>query len=132
MASVERKLRSSLGRVRGLGSAKEGVGHWWVQRVTAIALIPLTIWFVASLVFLTDVDHATAMQWLGSPVTLGLMALFLIALIYHAVLGLQVVIEDYVHGHAAKLILLLLVQFAGFALGAAGIVAMLVIALYGS
>jgi succinate dehydrogenase / fumarate reductase, membrane anchor subunit len=132
MAIAQRKLRSDLGRVRGLGSAKEGVGHWWAQRVTAIALIPLSIWFVASLVFLTDIDHATAMQWLGSPITLGLMALFLVALIYHAVLGLQVVVEDYIHGHATKLILLLLVQFAGFALGAAGIVAMLVIALYGS
>lgn len=132
MATAQRKLRSDLGRVRGLGSAKEGVGHWWAQRVTAIALVPLTIWFVASLVFLTDVDHATAMQWLGSPITLGLMALFLIALIYHAVLGLQVVVEDYIHSHATKLILLLLMQFAGFALGAAGIVAMLVIALYGS
>jgi succinate dehydrogenase / fumarate reductase membrane anchor subunit len=132
MSTGQRKLRSDLGRVRGLGSAKEGVGHWWAQRVTAIALIPLSIWFVASLVFLTDIDHATAMQWLGSPITLGLMALFLVALIYHAVLGLQVVVEDYIHGHATKLILLLLVQFAGFALGAAGIVAMLVIALYGS
>ena len=130
--ATQRKLRSDLGRVRGLGSAKEGVGHWWAQRVTALALIPLSIWFVASIVFLTDVDHATAMQWLGSPITLGLMALFLIALIYHAVLGLQVVVEDYIHGHATKLILLLLVQFAGFALGAAGMVAMLVIALYGS
>ena len=132
MATAHRNLRSDLGRVRGLGSAKEGVAHWWMQRVTAIALIPLALWFVASLVFLTDVDHATAMQWLGSPVTLGLMALFLIAVIYHAVLGLQVVIEDYIHAHAAKLILLLLVQFSGFALGTAGIVAMLVIALYGS
>jgi succinate dehydrogenase / fumarate reductase, membrane anchor subunit len=132
MAIAQRKLRSDLGRVRGLGSAKEGVGHWWAQRVTAIALIPLSIWFIASILFLTDVDHATAMQWLGSPITLGLMALFLVALIYHAVLGLQVVVEDYIHGHATKLILLLLVQFAGFALGAAGIVAMLVIALYGS
>ena len=132
MATTQRKLRSDLGRVRGLGSAKEGVGHWWAQRVTALALIPLSIWFVASIVFLTDVDHATAMQWLGSPITLGLMALFLVALIYHAVLGLQVVVEDYIHGHATKLILLLLVQFAGFALGAAGMVAMLVIALYGS
>ena len=132
MAIAQRKLRSDLGRVRGLGSAKEGVGHWWAQRVTALALIPLSIWFIASILFLTDVDHATAMQWLGSPITLGLMALFLVALIYHAVLGLQVVVEDYIHGHATKLILLLLVQFAGFALGAAGIVAMLVIALYGS
>ena len=125
-------LRSDLGRARGLGSAKEGVQHWWMQRLTAIALVPLSLWFVAGLVFLTDVDHATAIQWLGSPVTLGLMSLFLIALIYHAVLGLQVVIEDYIHAKAAKLILLLFVQFAGIALAVTGIVSMLVIALYGA
>lgn len=126
-----RPLRSELGRVRGLGSAKEGVQHWWAQRMTALALIPLSLWFVASLVFMLDVDHATAMWWLGSPVTLGLMSLFLIALIYHAVLGLQVVIEDYIHGHATKLILLLLIKASGFVLGTAGIVAMLIIVIYG-
>ncbi|MGH6892464.1 MAG: succinate dehydrogenase, hydrophobic membrane anchor protein [Dongiaceae bacterium] len=131
MATAKGGLRSELGRVRGLGSAKEGVQHWWMQRVTAIVLIPLSLWFVAEIVFLTDVDHATAIQWLGSPLTLGLMSLFLIALIYHAVLGLQVVIEDYIHAKPAKLILLLAIQFAGFALATAGIVAMLMIAIYG-
>ena len=124
-------LRSDLGRVRGLGSAKEGVQHWWWQRVSAIALIPLSLWFVACIVFLLDADRATALTWLGSPVTLGLMSLFLIALIYHAVLGLQVVIEDYVHAKPAKLILLLVIQFAGFALAAVGIIAMLLITIYG-
>jgi succinate dehydrogenase / fumarate reductase membrane anchor subunit len=131
MTSAKGSLRSELGRVRGLGSAKEGVHHWWAQRVSAIALIPLSLWFVASIVCLTDVDRATALQWLGSPVTLGLMSLFLIALVYHAVLGLQVVIEDYIHAKAAKLILLLLIQFAGIGLVAAGIIALLLIALYG-
>ena len=132
MDSAKGSLRSDLGRVRGLGSAKEGVHHWWMQRVTAIALIPLSLWFVASLVFLSDVDHATAIQWLRAPVSLGLMSLFLVALIYHAILGLQVVIEDYIHGKAAKLILLLLIQFAGFALGAAGLIALLLITIYGA
>ena len=131
MTSAKGSLRSELGRVRGLGSAKEGVHHWWAQRVSAIALIPLSLWFVANVVFLTDVDRATAIQWLGSPVTLGLMSLFLIAVIYHAVLGLQVVIEDYIHAKPTKLILLLFIQFAGFALVAAGIVAMLLITIYG-
>ena len=131
MVSVKGGLRSDLGRVRGLGSAKEGVQHWWMQRVTAIALIPLSLWFVVSIVCMIDVDHATAMWWLGSPVTLGLMTLFLIALVYHAVLGLQVVIEDYIHSHAAKITLLLLIQFAGVALAAAGIIAMLMITIYG-
>jgi len=131
MTSAKGSLRSELGRVRGLGSAKEGVHQWWAQRVSAIALIPLSLWFAAEIVFLTDVDRATAIQWLGSPVTLGLMSLFLIALIYHAVLGLQVVIEDYIHTKATKLILLLIIQFAGFGLAAAGIVAMLLITIYG-
>ena len=131
MTSAKGSLRSELGRVRGLGSAKEGVHHWWAQRVSAIALVPLSLWFAAEIVFLTDVDRATAIQWLGSPVTLGLMSLFLIALIYHAVLGLQVVIEDYIHTKATKLILLLIIQFAGFGLAAAGIVAMLLITIYG-
>ena len=132
MNSAKGSLRSDLGRARGLGAAREGVHHWWMQRVTAIALIPLSLWFVASIVFLTDVDHATAIQWLRWPVSLGLMSLFLIALIYHAVLGLQVVIEDYIHGHATKLVLLLLIQFAGFGLGAAGLVALLLITIYGA
>ncbi|HKP26358.1 MAG TPA: succinate dehydrogenase, hydrophobic membrane anchor protein [Dongiaceae bacterium] len=131
MTSARGSLRSDLGRVRGLGSAKEGVQHWWMQRVTAIALIPLSLWFVACIVFLLDVDRATAVDWLGSPVTLGLMSLFLIALVYHAILGLQVVIEDYIHSHAAKMTLVLLVQFAGIALAAAGIIAMLMITIYG-
>ena len=131
MANAKGSLRSDLGRVRGLGSAKEGVAHWWAQRITALALIPLSLWFVACIVFLIDVDRATAIRWLGSPVTLGLMSLFLIAVIYHAVLGLQVIIEDYIHTHAVKLTLLLIVQFAGFALAAAGIVAMLLITIYG-
>jgi succinate dehydrogenase / fumarate reductase membrane anchor subunit len=131
MANAGRNLRSDLGRVRGLGSAKEGVHHWWAQRVSAIALIPLSLWFVAGIVFLIDADRASALQWLGSPVTLGLMSLFLIALIYHAVLGLQVVIEDYIHTKATKLVLLLLIQFAGFVLAAAGIIAMLMITIYG-
>ncbi len=129
--SPGKSLRSELGRVRGLGSAKEGVQHWWMQRVTALALIPLSLWFIATIVGLTDSDHATAIWWLGSPLTLGLMSLFLIALVYHAVLGLQVVIEDYIHSHAAKMILLLLVQFAGVALVAAGIVSLLIIVIYG-
>lgn len=126
-----KSLRSELGRVRGLGSAKEGTQHWWMQRMTALALIPLSLWFIATLICLAEVDHATAIWWLGSPLTLGLMSLFLVALVYHAVLGLQVVIEDYIHGHATKLVLLLLVQAAGVALVAAGLVSLLVIVIYG-
>ena len=124
-------LRTELGRVRGLGSAKEGVSHWWMQRLTALALVPLSLWFVASLVFLTDTDYATAKLWLKSPVTLGLMALFIAALFYHAVLGVQVVIEDYVSRHGLRTASIVLVQFAGFVLAVAAIVSLLVIAFGG-
>jgi len=124
----QKGLRNELGRVRGLGSAKEGVSHWWRQRLTAIALIPLSLWFVATLVFMTGADHAGVVHWLSSPVGLGVMILFIGALFYHAVLGLQVVIEDYISAHGPRMVLIVLVQFAGFALAMAAIIALLVIA----
>jgi succinate dehydrogenase / fumarate reductase, membrane anchor subunit len=90
-------LRSDLGRVKGLGSAKEGVQHWRLQRLTALALLPLTLWFVMSLLCVFDASHAEAVQWIGQPhVTVLLLALS-IALFWHLLLGVQVVIEDYVH-----------------------------------
>jgi succinate dehydrogenase / fumarate reductase, membrane anchor subunit len=131
MAEASKSLRSPVARVRGLGSAKEGVHHWWMQRVTAIALIPLSVWFVASVVCLAGADQAAITQWLGAPFTLGALSLTLIAAFYHAVLGLQVVIEDYIHAKAVKLTLILLIQFAAFAFTAAGIIAMLMIAFAG-
>jgi succinate dehydrogenase / fumarate reductase, membrane anchor subunit len=131
MAEASKSLRNPMARVRGLGSAKEGVHHWWMQRVTAIALVPLSVWFVASVVSLAGADQAAITQWLGAPFTLGALSLTLIAAFYHAVLGLQVVIEDYIHAKAVKLTLILLVQFAAFAFTAAGIIAMLMIAFAG-
>ncbi len=102
--------RSALGRVRGLGSAREGVGHWWAQRLTAMALVPLTGWFAVSAATLAGADHATVAAWIGSPVVAGLLILLVLATMYHAYLGLQVVIEDYVHHEGWKLALLLFVQ----------------------
>jgi succinate dehydrogenase / fumarate reductase, membrane anchor subunit len=126
-----KSLRSPIARVRGLGSAKEGVQHWWVQRLTAIALVPLGIWFVASVVRLAGADHAAITQWLGSPITLGALSLTLIAAFYHAVLGLQVVVEDYIHAPFAKHTLIILIQFAAFGFTAAAIIALLVTAFAG-
>ncbi|MEO3428121.1 succinate dehydrogenase, hydrophobic membrane anchor protein [Pelagibius sp. CAU 1746] len=103
-------LRSPLGRVRGLGSAKDGTGHWWAQRLTALALIPLTIWFVGAVVSLIGADYAAVAAWIASPVVAGLLILLIVATFYHAALGLQVVIEDYVHGEGAKIALLLFVK----------------------
>src|SRR5690606_5979046 len=83
-------LRTPLGRVRGLGSAKEGSHHWWMQRVTAVALVPLTLWFVASLLCLAGADHAPAADWLASPLTAVLMLLLIVATFHHLQLGVQV------------------------------------------
>ena len=102
--------RSDLARARGLGSAKEGVQHWWLQRLTALALIPLSLWFVASVVCMAGATRAELIDWLSSPFSAGLLLLCLLATFWHAILGLQVVIEDYVHGEVAKLAWLLAIK----------------------
>ena len=103
-------LRSPLGRARGLGSAKAGSHHWWVQRLTAIALVPLTIWFIFSVIHLSGASHQVVIDWLSAPLTLGLMVALIIATFHHLQLGLQVVIEDYVHQEAAKTATVLLMK----------------------
>jgi succinate dehydrogenase / fumarate reductase membrane anchor subunit len=123
--------RSALGRARGLGSAKEGVVHWWAQRVSALLLIPLVIWFVAALVYHTGADHAGVTLWLGAPVTYGAMLVLLGAIFWHAALGLQVVIEDYIAGEGLKIALILLTKAACLGLFVAGFVALTVIAFAG-
>lgn len=100
-------LRSPLARVLGLGSAKEGVSHWWWQRITAIALIPTGIWFVYSVLVLVSADQASALQWLRSPAHAAMFLLFNVVVFWHALLGLQVVIEDYIHTEWLKLGLLI-------------------------
>ena len=123
--------RTALGRVRGLGSAKEGVSHWWAQRVTALLLIPLILWFVIALLAHIGADRAAVILWLGQPFTYGLMLVLLGAAFWHAALGLQVVIEDYVHGEAAKLVLILLSKGACLGLFVAGFVSLSKIAFSG-
>ena len=96
-------LRSDLGKVRGLGSAKDGTHHWWWQRLTAIALIPLSLWFVWSLLCIAQSSHAEITAWIAKPhVTVGLIAL-MSALYYHLKLGMQVVFEDYLHQEWMKI-----------------------------
>jgi succinate dehydrogenase / fumarate reductase membrane anchor subunit len=90
-------LRSDLGRVKGLGSAKEGVHHWRLQRMTAIAIVPLAIWFVLSLLSVFDGSHADVVAWVAAPHVTVLLIALSVALFWHLQLGLQVVIEDYVH-----------------------------------
>ncbi len=122
-------LRSPLSRARGLGSAKEGVSHWWWQRLTAVALIPLTLWFAYGIAAHAGGGYAEVKAWVACPVTAVGLSVYLAALFHHSQLGLQVVIEDYVHAEAVKLTTLVLVKFAHVALAAAAIFAVLKIAL---
>lgn len=122
-------LRSPLGRARGLGSAKDGVHHWIWQRLTAVALAPLTLWFVYSLMLMTGADHAAVTAWIARPEIAILLPVFLATLLHHSQLGLQVVIEDYVHTRWVNISMLLMVKFAHVLLAAAGIFAVLKIAL---
>ncbi len=115
-------LRTPLGRVRGLGSAKEGPGHWWAQRVSAVALVPLVIWFGVAMATATSLDYATLVNWLQRPINAIATVLLLLALTYHAKLGLQVVIEDYVHG-ATKVVSLVLTNLVSIVLAVAGVFA---------
>ena len=124
-------LRSPLGRALGLGSAKEGVAHWWAQRVTAVALVLLLLWFVVSLIALTGADRKAVIAWLHAPFPAIVTMLLLVAGFYHMSLGVQVVIEDYVHDEWIKISALVLNKLVAFALAAAGIFAVLRIAFQG-
>lgn len=124
-------FRTALGRARGLGSAKEGTGHWWGQRVSALALIPLSLWFAVSVLELVHANYANAVHWVHTPWVAVLLVLLLLTVFYHAYLGVQVVIEDYVHGEALKIVALLAIKFLCVLLAAAGVFAVLRIAFGG-
>ena len=117
--------RTPLARARGLGSAKDGVGHWWAQRLTAIALIPLVVWFAISLVMLSGADYTVVRAWIGSPLVMMLLVLTIAVGLHHAQLGMQVVIEDYVGNDGWKLALIVFVKFIAVLFGLGAIVAIL-------
>ena len=122
-------FQNPLKRARGLGSAQYGVGHWWTQRVTAAALVLLGLWFVITVLGLLHADYATAHASVAKPWNALLLIAFVLAMFWHAVLGLQVVIEDYAPTHGKALTLLVLIKFLA-ALGAlASVLAVLRIAL---
>ena len=123
--------RTPLGNARGLGSAKSGAHHWWMQRLTAVALVPLTLWFILSVIQLTGADYQTAVVWISSPTNSVLMLLLIVATFHHMQLGLQVVIEDYVQGEGAKIIGIVLVKLISVLLAAAAAFAVLKIAFGG-
>jgi succinate dehydrogenase / fumarate reductase membrane anchor subunit len=121
-------LRTPLGRVLGKGSAKDGTAHWWAQRVSAVALIPLCLWFLVAILSLPRLDYVTVRAWLALPVSALLAMLLVAVLAYHSYLGTSVVIEDYVHSAAIKLAGLLLLRFIYVLAGGASIFAILRIA----
>lgn len=122
-------LRSPLSRARGLGSAKDGVHHFWVQRLSALALIPLTLWFVFSVAQLAGGSYEAVRWWVRAPSVTVMLVLFLGTALYHSALGLQVVIEDYIGSEARKLTVLILVKFAHAVVAVASIFAVLKVAL---
>ena len=128
-------LRSPLCRARGLGSAHHGLHHWWVQRLTSLALIPLTLWFVVEIVRLVhgqfggqgSASYEDFLGWLASPINATLMIVFIAVSFHHAVLGVQVGIEDYVAGHGRRIASLIAVKLICYGLAALGIVSTLIV-----
>ena len=116
--------RTHLSRARGLGSAKEGVHHFWAQRITAVALIPLVAWFAISLIMMSGADYAVVRAWIGSPVVMVLLALTIVIGLHHGQLGMQVVWEDYTEG-AFRIVMIVLTKFLAVLFGLGAIVAIL-------
>jgi succinate dehydrogenase / fumarate reductase membrane anchor subunit len=126
---MSKDLRNPLARARGLGSAKEGVSHWMTQRVTALALVFLTLWFVITVLSLMHADYATARATIAKPWNAVLLIALVITMFKHAVLGLQVVIEDYVHTRWLEMTSLVLIKFIAVLAALTGVLAVLRIAL---
>ncbi len=122
-------LRTPLARARGVGSARQGTAHFRAQRVSAIALIPLCIWFVYAMLTLNGSPYEAVRAWVAQPVATLLFGLFVVSLVYHAQLGLQTVIEDYVHARWLKVSSLVLLKLLSILLSAAAILSLLRIAL---
>ena len=121
-------LQTPLRTARGLGAAGNGVHHWWVQRVTAVALVPLGIWLLVSLVSLPSLDFVTLVSWIAGTWTASLLTVFILTASWHSRLGVQVIIEDYVHDDGLKTTSLVLSGFVHVLVAALGVFAVLRIA----
>ncbi len=112
------KEGTAIDRVRGLGSAKSGAHHWWLERLTSVSTLVLVVWLLVSLLRLPRLDHEMVTQWLSSPVAAVPMLLLIVSTFWHGKLGLQVLIEDYVHEDGLKLFSITLLNFFVIAVGA--------------
>lgn len=122
-------LRTPLGNVLGLGSAKDGTSHFWGQRLSGAGLVILGLWFVCSMLMMPGFSHAEAIGFIAAPMNAVMLLLLVITLAYHSNLGLQVVVEDYVHGHGLKLASLVVSRFAHIFLAVAAVYAIIKIGL---
>ena len=125
--TVVMRMKTKLGQARGDGSAKHGLGHWKLQRITAMALVPLLIWFVISFIVMLPAPYIMVYDWMQSPFTVTMMILLAFSLFYHGFLGVQVIIEDYIHSEALKIMLIILSKFASVFMGLLSVMACLVI-----
>ena len=121
-------LRSPLGTVLGMGSAKDGTAHWWAQRVSAVALVPLTLWFVFSVLTLPAFDFDTVRTWLSVPISAFLTVLLVATMTYHSYLGTIVIVEDYITSTGMKVLTLITLRFVYVLCGGAAIFAILRVA----
>ncbi len=135
---MSQSMRTELGKVRGLGSAHHGTHHWWMQRLSAIALVPLTIWFIISVLEITsyslptklDTTATHAIMYFAHPFNVVMAALLIVCTFYHLQLGLQIVIEDYVPNTSVKIATIIAVKFASFSIALACLFAIFRISLY--
>ena len=123
------RLSSAVGRVLGNGSAKHGLDHWWSQRVTALALVPLGVWFGVSLLLIPRFEYATLAHWMNHGWNAVLLVALVLLIAQHSYLGVRVVVEDYVHPPGARMVTLLVLQFAHVLIAVAGVLAILKVAL---
>ncbi|HKS69087.1 MAG TPA: succinate dehydrogenase, hydrophobic membrane anchor protein [Ktedonobacterales bacterium] len=125
-------LGSAVSRVLSNGSAKHGVDHWWRQRVTALALVPLSVWFGISLLLMSRLEYASLAHWIHHGWNAVLLVALVLAIAQHSYLGVRVVVEDYVHAPGPRMVTLLVVQFAHVIIAVAGVFAILKVSLGGT
>ncbi len=126
-----RVMRTQLGQVRGLGAARSGTAHWWAERLTSVALVPLTLWFVYAALHLSGLPRAAVAHWAGNPINAALLVALVLVTFRHLLLGLQVVIEDYIHVEATRTVSLLLLRGAVWLVALIGVAAALKLAFSG-